>query len=43
MRQDDVLDRRNHMYVMGVGMDKRESKMNETISLSSGVNADSSK
>ena len=43
MRQDEVLDRRNCMCVVGMGMDKKESKMNETNSLSSSISADSSK
>lgn len=41
MRQDGALDRRNHMYIVGIGMEKKESRMNETTSLSSCINADS--
>lgn len=41
MRQDSALDRRNHMYIVGIRMEKKELRMNETTSLSSWINADS--
>lgn len=41
MKQDDVLDRRNCMCIGGLGMYRKESRMSETPSLSSYINADS--
>lgn len=43
MRQDDVLHRKNHVCIVGMGTERKESRMNETTSLSRCINADSPK
>lgn len=43
MKQDDALDRRNHTCIVGMGMERKESRMNETTTLSSCINVDSPK